>query len=493
MSDFAALRSRLERAGLDTTSAEWLLKALSPAAPSGAGCQIPDTSATATANPEFINTYTISAPSGVVGTWDCLVIKSPTYPCLGYAVAAPSGFDFTSSWHAAGATVTVLQTEPATAAVSDAQSATSWNITTGVVTGGVLLQSLLPSTQPLAWRTTARSSTEYLVASDLNNQGTVTTGQYVTRIQPYNPGSVWGIPPTAAVYNLSIMEIPLNETNMTAMNPKVRVAPAKQGCYQPLYNAGPSFAWARGADFPQIAQDITFDTNKTMFLPIRGASANPFAAACVPTILMPLDPTAGVANSDWVSFGGNALMAYPAVAGNPYTWGYDNGMVGISLYRGISVTASITLKLITALELVPAPTSPIRQFVVPAANNDPRALQLYYDLVHDMPHTYPASSNFLSAVLGAVASLLPQVLPHIPGVISAVRGLFSGPAAPTPPRGEAQPEMAASNRSRPAATPRKRTPKLRPAIKPRSSSAGSRASSRSGKRVQIKARKGGRR
>ena len=451
MSEFAALRARLERAGLDADSAAWMLKAMSPATPTGSGLQIPDSSAVPTANPEFINEFTISAQNSSA-SWDLLVIKTPTYPFLGYAVSGPAGTDFTTGWATTGMAMKVLQAEPGGAAVIDQQSATQLAGTT--FTTGILLDSILPSTQPVMWRATARSCTEYLVASDQTNQGTVTSGQYVPRIQPFNPGTVHGLPTgggRGAMYSIEMMEVPLSEATMTAMNPRVRIAPAKQGVYQPIYNYGPTFQWARGRDWPAVAQDYSFNTNAILYYPLRGAtSTNPAVAGCIPSIMCASDPTSAVLVNDWLGAGSVLSTAGGLVqSGNPYTWGWDNEMVGVSIYRGLSGSASVTLKMVTAIELAPAPTSPIRQFVKPAANNDPRALQLYYDLVHDMPHTYPASSNFLGAVLSAIGGLLPTVLPHVSGIIQSARGVFGRVPNEERGRGETQPEMAVSSTSRP--------------------------------------------
>jgi hypothetical protein len=471
MADFSNLRARLERAGLDPSSSEWLLKALSPATPSGSGCQVPDTSAVSTATPEFINSFTLSTYSAG-HDWDCLILKPPSYPLLALAVCGPTGTDFTVDWVTSGCTVHVLQVEPGTSSVSDPHSVVMWNTFTGVWTVGALLQSLLPSTQPIAWRTTARSMTEYLVASDLNNQGTVTSGQYPARAQPVCT-STYGAPPNSAVYTVMGFEVPLSEANMTAMNPKVRVAPAKQGVYQPLYNTGPTFQWARGHDMPNLVLDWILGTTKTLFFAGEPFVNQPNWAGCTPVILAPSDPTQGTAQTQYIG----TLGAFPAVAGNPYSWGLDNGMTGVSLYRGLSQNASLTVKSVLALEVVPAPTSPIRQFTRPAAANDPRALQLYYDLVHDMPHTYPASSNFLSAILSAVSSLLPQVLPHVAGIVQSARGVFGAVPNASTSRGESQPEMAASSSSRQLTSRSLRVVEAPRVVKVRSASVRSRASS----------------
>jgi hypothetical protein len=119
------------------------------------------------------------------------------------------------------------------------------------------ITALLPSTQPLGWRDAYRSSTQYLVASDLNNQGTVTSGQFPARLSTIWPLAVFSPTaiPNSQGYTIKVLELPLNEADMTAWDPKIRVAPAKQGCYQPLYNMGPTFEFGRGAGMPSVGLD----------------------------------------------------------------------------------------------------------------------------------------------------------------------------------------------------------------------------------------------
>jgi hypothetical protein len=97
-------------------------------------------------------------------------------------------------------------------------------------------------------------------------------------------------------------------------------------------------------------------------------------------------------------------------------------MCGVTLFRGLNTAASITIKFIVGLEIQPNPISPVRQFVVPAAEYEPKALQLYAELIRDMPQAYDARANFLGAVLAAASTLLPMIMPHVSGIIRSFRG-----------------------------------------------------------------------
>jgi hypothetical protein len=435
---------------------------------------------------------TINPPGAV--PWDCLIVKTPTYPLLAYIVTGPAGTDFTNSWTAAGVVVQVLQSEPATSA-SNVVMTSEFYVMGGTASTAVTTTVLSPAAFPSKWRATARSSTEYLVASDLNNQGTVTSGQYPARIKTLRPWLVVGASPNAYNYSLEAMQIPLNESDMTLVNPKVRVAPAKQGVYQPMYNAGPTFEWATARGLPALGEDLNFGGaggTHILWVPPTGM-ANPASPSALPTLLAPLDTTTDLALNSWML----PVIGYPSIAGNPYSWGTTNELVGVSLYRGLSPNASITIKMVLAQEIVPMPTSPIRQFVKAAAENDPRAIQLYYDLVRDMPQSYPASSNFFGAILSAVGSILPAVLPLLPAVVGGISNLFGAgraayeqsrqppppPPLPAPPplieRREYQPEMRASATSRPVPVARPRRAIVMPRRKVKIAKGASRARSSS--------------
>lgn len=448
MSDatFGAFRARLERAGLSQNAATWLTKALSPATPTATGAMIPDSSTIPVATPEHIVTGTFGPPPGATGTWDCLVLKPPTYPTVAVVMCAPAGTDFRTIGNAIPGTysVHVLSTEMSSSAVPQKESVAMWSAS---LTAPVLATTscFTPSALPLRWRATARSATEYLVASDLVNQGTVTSGLYPARYVITRPWDVSGTGITVnASWQWSSFQVPLDEENMTAMNPKVRVAPAKTGVYQPVYSNGPNFDWA--CPFPRASVLGTVNGTSGLTGYNWVTTSNPPSAptwtvvGANPGIIGFQDPTRPFFNDKWLpaSLNPDPLTGF-LPDGVPYTWGTGNEMVGISLYRGLNVQASLTVKVVLGLELVCSPSSPIRQFAVPPPPNEPNALQLYYDLVAEMPHSYPASANFLSAVVSAAQTLLPMILPHLPAIVGGIGQLITGQRT-----GPSQPEMRGS-------------------------------------------------
>jgi hypothetical protein len=467
MADFSSLKSRIIGAGLSPGAVDWLLKAMSPASTGGKGCTIPDESAAPVATPEFVQEFTVPPPSNVI--WDMIVITPPTYPLVAMIWTAPTGFNFSATqWAGTGAGAVILA-EPATSAVVDATTVQQYILGAAASTN-VTHYTPWPSTQPNLWRTSYRSITGYLVASDLNNQGTVSVGQYPTDVTTFNPWSAYA----AVDYSFETLELPLTEQDMTSLAPKIRVAPAKTGVYLPHYEVGPQFPYCKARNYPGMGQDYSEGAggnNTTFFPPTPGINALISQSQGLPTLLMPTDSANGTVQTSLPA--GYGSLVVPFTATNPYTWGVGTGMTGVQIWRGLSPGASVTFKTVLGLEICPSPTSPIRQFVMPPGAYEPKALELYFALIQEMPHSYPASANFLNTILTGISQLLPVVLPHIS---SALSHFFPRPAPPVSDRA-AQPEMASSAVSRTVRTP----------ARPRASSVASRRSSvRSSKQVRVK-------
>jgi hypothetical protein len=468
MAEFATIRSRLATSGLTMQSAEWLLKAMSPATPTGAACSIPDTSSVPVATPEYVVSTTLSAPSGAgVGSWDLIVVTLPTYPVLGYAYAQAAGFNFAAtSWATGGGVFNSILAEPFAASISSTNAVISNVLGTAVLTNTSLI-TYEPSTLPLKWRRAYSSLTAYMTASDLYNGGTVTSVQVPSRVATYIPGEYVSVGAAPALWQMALVEVPLSEQAMTSMSPKVRIAPANTGLYCPGYNTGPEFKWAEPAFTPAVSLDSSFAANKTVYYPQNGLVGGTYASASVPTILSPTDPTVGSVR-DEANFV-NMLIGNSATA---YSVGMDSTMCGVHIFRGLNNPATITLKFVVGLEISPAPESPIRQFIVPDMGYEPRAMQLYWDLVRDMPHVYPASANFLGAVLSSLKGLLPSLLPSLASGARAALDYF---VPPTVVRRVPIPNAIEVRSSQPELSGR-RAKVLQPALRRRSASAASTAS-----------------
>jgi hypothetical protein len=102
------------------------------------------------------------------------------------------------------------------------------------------------------------------------------------------------------------------------------------------------------------------------------------------------------------------------------------------IFRGLAKEASVTLRVIQAMELLPSNTASIRPFVRPAPRNDPRAIEAYYATRVELAHTYPSEWNSLgilmTALSTAAARLWPSVraaVPHVMAGLAAARAEYA--------------------------------------------------------------------
>jgi hypothetical protein len=323
-----------------------------------------------------------------------------------------------------GNVLTVIQTEPTVAANSIFLGANIWTVGSATASyTGAAGSTSYPSTQPLAWRLSYASTTQYLTSSALYDEGTVTSGMVpvLARRLPamYMTGCNAAVATVGTlVAGVVAVDLPMTEAELTSMDSKVRVAPAKNGCYQPLYQSDGSFKWNTGAPVPPVIALVGNAATTTPSMLIIGpgvAATNTYSPGFLSDILSFINPA-----NDVLSYG---MVPYVQGANGNFPWsmGWADSMIGVTFYRGLDANSSLTIKAVSGYEIAPCPTSPIRQFVVPGGDYSPQAMQLYTELVAHLPHSYPASSNFLGSVLTAIGSLLPMLLPHVPAVIAAFR------------------------------------------------------------------------
>jgi len=425
MSDFTVLRERIQRAGIPAQAANWLLKALSPATPTGTGATIADSVSVPVSIPEMVTTAVIAAPTAA--KWDAMVLTVPGYPTQAVIIAGPSPVDFTSAttWTNPNNVVTVVQVEPTTSTNSIPLSASIFTVGSSTANFVYVAGNVpYPSTQPISWRLSYASTTQYLTTSALYDEGTVTSGM-VPCLQRRLPatvvGGVYGGIASSGVLIMGVagIDLPMNEAELTSMDSKVRVAPAKNGCYQPLYQGDGVFKWNSGSPVPGVISSYINPTTATpvFYYPSSGTSTVvTLTPGFLSDVLQFISPATDIATY-------NLATLMQGAAGNfPWSMGWADSMIGVTFYRGLDANSTLTIKAVSGYEIVPCPTSPIRQFMVPGGMYSPQAMQLYTELVANLPHSYPASSNFLGSVLSAISGLLPLLLPHVPAVIRAIRG-----------------------------------------------------------------------
>lgn len=130
---------------------------------------------------------------------------------------------------------------------------------------------------------------------------------------------------------------------------------------------------------------------------------------------------------------------------------------GYTMFKGISVDATISVKTWMDFEVIVAPRGLWTPFITSGAEPDEKAMESAYRIKYHMSDAYPGSHNFL----GALGGLLSTLAPAIPGIITGIGSLFNKPAPPTP---AAAPVAAPRRINVVAPTPAPRRP--RPAPRP---------------------------
>jgi hypothetical protein len=269
-----------------------------------------------------------------------------------------------------------------------------------------------------SWRTIFASVTAYLTASALNDQGTVFSTVLSRPARPSAFGLITATaittPPTAGYVpvNETSFSLPLNEEDATLLDPKIYTAPARDGAYAVHSLCGPTQPYVRR---PNAGMTVAY-TGTPPFLgfvsetgPYPNLAGDGQYLANVST--MPQKPYLPT----W--FG----------SGQPDgTWldtAVDNTSCGLMIFRGLAPGASVTLRVIQAMELIATSSGAVRPFVRPPPAPDPKAIEAYYAVRVDLAHSYPAEWNSLGLLLSALAGAASRLWPVVRSVGSAILGV----------------------------------------------------------------------
>lgn len=416
--------------GLTPEGVKWILKALHPAS-SMEYASIPDSSYFKTARSELRGQSIITAPGDVGTAWDLFIWRfpydsSPVYACSQNAATGPPIIgDLTTT------VMTVNPLQPISSSTittsSGPQTATFFATLasgsakdTGVGVAGSIA-FLEPTGGYESFRHSYASMTCYMTASSLNDQGTVFAAQsapdYVlgsTFLNVLTGGS------TAAQVQqaMSFVSMPYDEDDMALKNPRYYTAPARDGCYIPLRLSGPTQPFSRRT-FASVATGSVPGSGVVSGLDVltTSVSGSLFVSSFpVGYRVSALDTT------DFAATGGvGSLGTFPGRNGtiNDLNAFVDNSHVSLVIFRGLSPSASITVKYIAGMEFEVDTDSPMRQFVTVPPRYDPRAIELYYRIVQEMPDVYPASWNSLGTILAAITSVASRVLPFLKPILIA--------------------------------------------------------------------------
>lgn len=460
-------RNILASRGLVGPGADWLLRALHPSGSTPSGC-IPDLSRC----PSFcmdMRPALVVSPPGNVGSgdlWDCLIWCPPGDSTIAIIVTAPAGVDFNTAVPitplslSGTAVVQVLSAQPQ--GPEHHYASTTLEPYMDGSGNSDFQSSYFPASLPVAFRTAYRSITASLTASALNNQGTVYSTQFARRLTPsgmaftdHIAGQEGAPQYIAAGWQTYV---PFDENTLNMMSPSAETRPARDGVYMPFRLSGPTQDFVQPAMTQLQSYETVGNTGAgagayysskwlgiTQYVAAGGASAQSYYPNIMPGVAVPItDPTAASGQTwpPWYAMFGfrtdNPYISPNNVVGANYTsnnlpfdTGFDNCAQGVTIFRGLSQQATITVQGYLGLEIIPRMDSPFISMVKEPPPPDPRVLPAYYEIVNSMPVSYPSRYNSLGLLLPLLVDALRVVAPHIPSAVSAVvRYLRPGPKPP---------------------------------------------------------------
>jgi len=394
------LRRRLQGMTLSPKAADFVIKAMDPVR--GAASQIPDAIQVPTLNPQYVVERGFSAP-GIVN-WDMCVITPPSDRVAAYVIVGPAGIDFRTTV----GSLYVMTNNPVVLSGNSQLAGAAVTTAGGVwVNGRAEYRSTVSSEYPAQWRTVARSLTAYATGSDLYNQGSVFAGQYPRRAlsaagQAYDPLVGQHVVVQCATY-----PIPLDESDMSVITPNFYTAPAKQGVYSVHRLTGPTQEFVVN---PTVTQWRSVDGATMVHSLTDPTNANGMVMVC-PRFLQ---------DGYWAT-----SPVVPPTSIDVFSSGFDDHCSwGVTIFRGLHPNATVMLKVVTNLELVPTPAAPSRQFILPPMQYEPTAISAYYALASQVPSCMSASHNFLGTILPILSSVASKVLPFLaPALASGAQAL----------------------------------------------------------------------
>jgi len=326
----------------------WLEKALHPPGNAIGPIQgMPDNEAFPSTVMEFRNTFTVAPPVTATTTWNLLVCALPSaeVPLIAW------------SWNA-GAAPPTTATQP-TLSGNPNYNFSNWD------------------SDVQRWRRLYGSLTCELNAPALSDQGMVYCAQQRLEIQdtvntaPANPGAQAQMLAQAVL----LTSLPTTPSVLQQISPGFYKHRAKEGCFtvsglcQPtnLYTSGTSKSVTAGTEAQYGSNPQTSVTLNERSLAWIGGANN---------------VQSGLSNnwsSSWV------------------------------LFTGISISATVELKMIHAYELQAGLGSSFALFVEASAEPDTDAIDAYFALRHGMMDGYPASFNFFGSLMAGLTSLIPRI------------------------------------------------------------------------------------
>lgn len=406
----ADLQRRLVGFGIAPSSIPWLIKALHPACPiDGVLSGLPDDTAHASARLENRCEMVISTPAGLTTpTWDLAIWRFPGDVCPVKWVSGNAGLITTGPGLATGkCSLETYNPSPDTGYYVSVSPTYQFPTAPDVST-------LNPVKGYSSWRTIFASVTAYLTASALNDQGTVFS---TVLSRPARPGAFSALtgsltPPPAGyvAYNDTEFSLPLNEEDATLLDPKIYTAPARDGAYAVHSLSGPTQPYTHR---PTAGMTLAL-TGTPAFLGYIGEGPPAYPADSAFLTSVSTLPNR-VGSGFWFGSGQPDPTWYDTAV--------DNTSCGLMIFRGLAPGASVTLRVIQAMELIATSSGAVRPFVRPPPAPDPKAVEAYYAVRVDLAHSYPAEWNSLGILLSALAGAAARLWPVVRSVGGALLGV----------------------------------------------------------------------
>lgn len=398
----AALSNVGRGLGLSVAGEEWCVRAISPCDERfEEGRQIPDL---ATAESAVITSRQITAITGPGGTgqlWNLLVVTIPV-PEIAFIYKKWQPSDVSDPTTLPWTVVRYRAVQQGVLNITGrSASSTQYSYK---ITDGTLL------TQAEQFRQSAKGLTLNLNASALNNQGMVMIAQYgekMTYVSDFaydfedvvapEQLNVGGETSTGVTSPLNmgpvyvIDEVPTTTDQIFQKDPHAVRQNARLGAYLPLKFNDPVSPFQ-----PVALAELRADGESS-------ASATPISAL-VPLVVQSTTTTSTI-SKQWLQSPDHGPPAgtRASICG---TAGLTNMQVGTVFFEGISLSASVDVKAVAALEVVATGDSTWAGFMRSSPEEDDVVQKQVHAVQRRLPSGHPSSYNFLGTLLTKVAPML---------------------------------------------------------------------------------------
>lgn len=275
-----------------------------------------------------------------------------------------------------------------------------------------------PSDQYQTARITARSVTIDLVANSTSNEGVVYAGQFTPNIELMPERGGITEKEVRALFRKMVLEHQ-SKHQVVALNDDESLESCEASDDEDDPTPAAPDAWKTGyrcvfQDFPQTGQEIIqMDPRSYMaracegvYMPLRHASDSlEYAETSVESYLSAEFPR----QADTNTTGQNVLIS-------------KGWTMGAGIFQALNTDASLSVKVISSLELTARPDSEMSKMTEEAPPEDKLAITQTRAAMGKLPSAFPASDNALGTVMNWVADALSSV-PIVGGIARGAKSL----------------------------------------------------------------------